>query len=133
MHPESGFRMAPNWLSIGKIAMTSQFSDMTSSSNFFWSCFVSLVNFSYWSRFHVNVITGSGVMEISFYKELTRNPKIGNSSVWVLPHIRRLKRVRKFGKFGTNVSNKMLLNVSKCQGYSFTVSEKNQQGREAGR
>ena len=33
MHP--GFQIAPNWLQIGKMAMTSQFSDMTSSSIFF--------------------------------------------------------------------------------------------------
>ena len=32
--------------------MTSHFSDMTSSS-IFWRCFVSLVKFSYWSKFHV--------------------------------------------------------------------------------
>ena len=28
--------------------------------------FVTLVNFSYWSRFHVNIVTGSGIMTISF-------------------------------------------------------------------
>ena len=44
---------------------------------FFWCSFVSLIKFSYWSKFHVNVITGSGVMTIFFYKELTRNPQIG--------------------------------------------------------
>ena len=33
---------------------------------FFWSCFVSLVRFSYWSEFYVNIITGSGVMTIFF-------------------------------------------------------------------
>ena len=36
--------------------------------SFFWRCFVSLVNFSYWSKFHVNIITGSGIMTIFFYK-----------------------------------------------------------------
>ena len=46
---------------------------------FFWSCFVCLVKLSYWSNFHVNIITGSGVMAISFYKGLTRNPEIGNT------------------------------------------------------
>ena len=38
--------------------------------------FVSLVKFSYWSNFHVNIITGSGVMTIFFYKGLARNPEI---------------------------------------------------------
>ena len=54
---------------------------------FFWRCFVSLVKFSYWSKFHVNIITGSGIMTIFFYKGLTRNPEIGNTPVWVLPNI----------------------------------------------
>ena len=46
-------------------------------------------------------------MTIFFYKGLTRNPGIGNTPIWVLPI------------FGTNVSNKILLNVSKCQSYNF--------------
>ena len=36
----------------------------------------SLIKFSYWSKFHVSIITGSGVMTIFFYKGLTRNPEI---------------------------------------------------------
>ena len=51
--------------------------------NFFWRCFVSLIKFSCWSKFHVNIITGSGVMIIFLYKRLTRNPEIGNTPVWV--------------------------------------------------
>ena len=43
--------------------------------------FVSLITFSYWSKSHVNIITGSGIMTIFFYKGLTRNPKIGNTLV----------------------------------------------------
>ena len=35
---------------------------------FFSRYFVFLVKFSYWSKFHVNIITGSGVMKIFFYK-----------------------------------------------------------------
>ena len=116
--PESGLRTAPDCPKIQKMTMTSQFSDMTSSSNFFWRCFVSLVKFSYWSKFHVNIITGSGVMTISFYKGLTRNPEIGNIPVWVFSNICRLGQVMNT-KFGTNVSNRMLLNVAKFQGHSF--------------
>ena len=100
------------------MTMMSQFADMTLSSIFFWYFFVSIVTFSYWSKFHINIITGSGVMTISFYKGLTRNPEIGNTPVWVLPNIWRLGRVMDT-KFGTNVSNRMLLNAAKCQGYSF--------------
>ena len=44
--------------------------------------------------------------------------EIGNTPVWVLPNIQRLEQVRDT-KFGTNVSNKILLNAAKCQGYSF--------------
>ena len=94
----------------------SQSSDMPSSSNFFDVIFFLLS--SYWSKFYVNIITGSGVMTISFYKGLTRNPEIGNTPVWVLPNTRRLGLVRN-AKFGANVSTKMLLNPAKYQGYSF--------------
>ena len=85
---ESGFWTAPNWPKIRKMTMMSQFSDMTSSL-IFWSYFVSLVKFSYCSKFHVNIITGSGIMTIFFYKGLSRNPEIGNTSVWVLRNIWR--------------------------------------------
>ena len=84
----------------------------------FWRCFVSLAKFSYWSKFHANFFTSSGVMTISFYKGLTRNPEIRNTPVWVFPNIWRLGRARNT-KFDTNVSNKILPNVEKCQSYSF--------------
>ena len=85
--------------------------------NFFWCCFVSLVKFSYWSKFHVNIITDSGIMTSFFYKGLTRNPKVRNAHVQVFPNIWRLGRVMDT-KFGTNVTNKMLLNDAKFQGCS---------------
>ena len=44
---------------------------------------VSLVRFSYWSIFNVNILTSSGVMTIFFNKWLTRNPEIENTPVWV--------------------------------------------------
>ena len=49
---------------------------------------------------------------------MTKNPEIGNIPVWILPNIWRLGQVRDT-KFGMNVSNKMLLNATKCQGYNF--------------
>ena len=85
---------------------------------FFWHCLVSLVKFRYCSKFHVNIMTGSGIMTIFIYKGLTRNPEIANTPVWVLPNIWRLGWVMDT-KFGTSVSNRMLLNAAKCQGYSF--------------
>ena len=42
-------------------------------------CILSLVKFSYWSKFHVNIVTGSGVMTIFFYEASTRNPEIENT------------------------------------------------------
>ena len=60
-----------------------------------WRCLDSLVNFSYLPKFHVNIIIGSGVMSISFYKGLTRNPEIGNNPVRVLPNIWKLGQVKK--------------------------------------
>ena len=59
---------------------------------FLWCCFVSLVKFSYWPKFDVNIITSSGIMKIFFNKGLTRNPEIGNTLVWVLPNIWRLEQ-----------------------------------------
>ena len=43
-------------------------------SQFFWRCHVSFVKFSHCSKFHVNIITGSGVATIFVCKRLTRNP-----------------------------------------------------------
>ena len=85
---------------------------------FFRCCFVSLVKFSYWSKFDVNIITGSGIMTIFIYKELTSNPEIGNTPVLVLPNIWRRGLVMDTN-FGTNVSNRMLSNDAKCHGSSF--------------
>ena len=87
-------------------------------AKFFWRCFVSLVKFSYRSKFYVNTIAGSGVMTTFFYKVLTINPEIGNTLVWVLHNTWGLGWVRDT-KFGSNVSNKMLLNAAKYEGYSF--------------
>ena len=64
--PESGFRTAPNWHKNLKNDndVTIFWHDV--KFNFFWRCFVSVVKFSYWSKFYVNIITGSGI--ISFIR-----------------------------------------------------------------
>ena len=87
-------------------------------TTFFWRGFISLIKFTYWSKFYVNIITGSGVITIFSYKRLTRNPEIGNTAVWVLPNIWRLGQVRDT-KFGMDVSNKMVVKAAKYQDYSF--------------
>ena len=66
--PDSGLRTAPNWPKIRKMTMTSQFSDMTLTSTF-WRFFVSLVKFSYWSNFHVNIVTGSRLWQFFFIRD----------------------------------------------------------------
>ena len=85
---------------------------------FSWCCFVSIVTLSYCSKFHVNVIACSWVMIIFFYKGLTRNPEIRNTPICVLPYIWGLVWAANT-KFSTNISNKMLPNAAKYQGYSF--------------
>ena len=100
------------------MTMKSQFADITSSSNFF-----DVVLFLLSS-----LVTGPSFMSISslvlelwqfsFIRDLTRNPEFGNTLVWVLSNIWRLGQVGNT-KFGANVSNKVLLNATKCQSYSF--------------
>ena len=115
--PESSLQTAANWPEIRKMTMTSQFSDMTSTSNFFDVALFLLKS----------LVTSRSLMSISslvlelwlfFYKGLTRNPEIGNTTVWVLPNIWGLGQVAGT-KFDTNVSNRMLLNAAKFQGCSF--------------
>ena len=97
--------------------MTPQFSDMNSSS-FFWRFHISLAKFSYWFKFHVNIITDFSLMKVFVYKRLAWNPVIGNTTFWVLFDMWILEQDRDV-KLGPNDSNKMLLNAAKCQGYSF--------------
>ena len=111
-------KLAINWKNDNNVTIF--WHDVTST--FCWCCFVSLMKFSYWSKFHVNIITDSGVMIISFYKGLTRNLEIGNTPVWVLPNIWRL------GKLG--IPNLVRMSLIKCycmlqniRVTAFTVSE----------
>ena len=79
MRPQSGFEMAEK---SEKKTLMSQFADITSSPFFDTAVTLHcLVKFSYWSKFHVNIMTGSGVMAIFVYKGLTRNPEIGKAPV----------------------------------------------------
>ena len=65
-------KLAINWKNINDVTIFRH--DVI--VKFFWHCFTSLVKFSYWYEFHVNFITGSGVMTISFNMRLTRNLEI---------------------------------------------------------
>ena len=98
-----------------QLAVRSHFKFFLTLSCFF--CFF-FVKFSYWSKFHVNIITCSRVMIIFVYKGLTRNPDIGNNSVCALSNIWRLRRVKN-AKFGRNVSNEKLGLLDKLQIWGF--------------
>ena len=67
-------KLAKNW----KNDRDSTICEHESLPDFFLT--VSLVKFSYWSKFHVNIITGlildSRVVAIFLYKELTGNLEI---------------------------------------------------------
>ena len=87
----------------------------------FWRGFVSLAKFSYWFKFHVNIIIVSLVMTIFFYKRLTRNPETRKTPVWVWLNIWRLRQVTDT-KLGIIVCNYMSLNAAKFQHfYCFLV------------
>ena len=75
------------------------------SSSIFIRCLVSFLNF----------LLSIFVSVVNF---VTKSQEIGNTPIWVLPNIWRLRRVSDT-KFGTNVSDEMLLNAAKCQGYNF--------------
>ena len=117
MRSESSFRIAPKWSKIGKLTLTSQFLNMTLSSNFFNIVLFLLSNLVTGPRFMFNISSRSGVMTIFFYKGLTRNPEIENTPVWIFPNIWSLARVRDT-KVGTNVNNKISLNAAEWQSYS---------------
>ena len=96
----------------------------------FWRFLVSLVKFSYWSKFHVNIIASSWVMKVFFYKGLNRNLEIRITPFYFLSNIWRQGRFRNTS-FGTNVSNKKFLDRANASVIAFTVSEllrENQQG-----
>ena len=98
------------------MTMASQFFDMTSSSNFFGVVLFVLSSLVTSPSF---VSISSQVLELWQFSFIRDWPEIWNSetAVWVLPDIWRPRQIRDT-KFGTNVSNKSLMNAAKCQGYS---------------
>ena len=68
---------------------------------------------------------------IFFYNQLTRNLEIGNIPIWVAPSICWLGQVRDTN-LAQIISNKMLVNNAKCQGYSFPSLREDQQGGKGG-
>ena len=92
--------------------MTSQFSDMTSSSKLFDVVLFLLQSLVIGPSFMSIQPMVLELSQFSFIKILTRNPEFGNTPGEI---------PGQFGnaKFGANVSNKILLNTAKFQGYSF--------------
>ena len=112
---ELGLWIAPNWPKIQKMTMTSQFSDMRSTSNF---CDVVLF-------FLAGLVTGpsfmsilSPVLKLWQFSYIRGWLEIGNTPYWFLINIWRLGQVMNTESV-TNVCNRMLLSVTKFQGYSF--------------
>ena len=99
--------------------MMSQFAGMASSPIFFWHCLVSLVMFSYWSKFHVNIMTGLELWQFSFIKywpelwklEIPLSKFFPISGDWGELGIPNLAKL--------SLMNAKSLHVAKCQGYSF--------------
>ena len=81
---------------------------------FLLSSLVTGSNFMSMSSLHLEI------WQFSFIRDWPeiRKWEIPISVIWVFPHILRLGQVTDT-KFGTKVSNKMLLNAAKCQEYSF--------------
>ena len=75
MHPESSFQIAP----IGSKSENGNDFTIIRHDVIVKFCSISLVKFSYWSKFHVNIITGSGVMTRDWlYLLLGIDQKSGN-------------------------------------------------------
>ena len=70
MRPESGSKLVKNQKFHNDITIF--WHDI--NVKFFWRWRVSLIKFSYWFKFHINVITGSGVMAIFVYKGFDQEP-----------------------------------------------------------
>ena len=117
--PESDLRIAPNWLKIQKMTLTSQFFDRKSASDFFDVVLFLLSSLITGPRF---MSISSLVLELWKFSFIRDWPEIRISEIPPsevgLPNIWRLGPVMDT-KFGTNLSNRMLLNAAKFQGYSF--------------
>ena len=87
--------------------MTLQFADMTSSSIFFWGWCVSLLKFSYWSKFHVILWL---ILELAQFLFINDWPEIWKSEIppsefWQIsgdwnelgiPHLARMSLIKSY-------------------------------------
>ena len=77
-----------------KVAMTSQFPDMTSLSSFYDVFLVFLTSLAIVVSLMSVLLLGSGVMTFLFCKGLTRNSEIRNTLIWGLSNTCRLGKSR---------------------------------------
>ena len=115
--PESRLQIAPNWPKIQKITMTSQFSDMTSTSTFFDAILFLLSNLVTGPSF---MSISSLVLELWFFSFIRDWPEIRKSEIHTSEFFPISGDWCEFWKpFGTNLSNRMLLISAKFQCWSF--------------
>ena len=102
-------------------------------SFFFWRYSVSFVNFSYWSKFYVNVFVGSGAMIISFTRDLPEIrksetppsefcPISGDLREWGIPNLTHMSLMNMFGRIlkmprVLNVPEFWIWHSCICKGY----------------
>ena len=98
---------------------------------FVWRRHVPFVTFIYLSKFHVSIITGSGVMTIFVYKGFYE--KFRNWKPPLLSFVQYLETgAIEDTKFDINVSNEKLIDAAKCHVYifyRFWVNKGNPTGR----
>ena len=124
IRPDSDLGIASNWSQIRKNDNDVTNSNIAPSSGFYD---IAVFFFSYWSKFHLNIITSSRVMAIFLCKGLTRNLEIVNNPIGILSNIWRLGQVKN-AKFVTNVCNEMFLNARFTAFTVSTLLRENQQG-----
>ena len=115
--------------------MTSHFPNMMPSSNFFWRCFVFLVEFSYLSKFHVNMIMVQELWQFVFIRDWPKIQKLeispsefcpisGDWGEKRIPNLSRTSLIRSYW---------MLQNARGCSFYRFWVIKGKPTGGGEGR
>ena len=102
---------------------------------FFWRCYVSLVKFSYWSKFYVNIITGSGIITIFSYNwpeirkwEILSSefcPISGDWSKLWIPHLARMSPIKYYWMLQNSRVSALTVTSTYSEEYLRTVASEN--------
>ena len=102
---------------------------------FFWRFYVSLVNFSYWSKFYVNIITGSGIITIFSYNwpeirkwEIPSSefcPISGDWSKLWIPHLARMSPIKYYWMLQNSRVSALTVTSTYSEEYLRTVASEN--------